>query len=108
MERTLRLRPSSRKPVRWSLCAYLPALGASGATYDGKSRRLLSVNPATLSLRDRWLFALKPASWPKMLVAAVLGQAIGVAATGHIHWGGLLLGLAFTVFDLVFVVLIND
>lgn len=66
------------------------------------------MNPATLSLRDRWLFALKPASWPKMLVAAVLGQAIGVAATGHIHWGGLLLGLAFTVFDLVFVVLIND
>lgn len=61
-----------------------------------------------LSLRDRWLFALKPASWPKLLVAAALGQAIGIAATGKIDPAGVVAGLCFTVFHLAFVVLIND
>jgi 1,4-dihydroxy-2-naphthoate octaprenyltransferase len=57
---------------------------------------------------ERWLYALKPASWPKLGVAALLGQAIGVAATGVISIPGLVLGVAFTVFDLCFVVLVND
>ena len=57
---------------------------------------------------ERWAFALKPPSWPKLLVPALLGQAIGVAATGTLDPLGLVLGLAFTVADLAYVVLLND
>jgi len=56
----------------------------------------------------RWLYALKPASWPKLLVAALLGQGIGVASVGRIDLLGLALGLGFTVLLLSFVVLLND
>jgi 1,4-dihydroxy-2-naphthoate octaprenyltransferase/chlorophyll synthase len=57
----------------------------------------------------RWLHALKLASWPKLLVPCALGQALGVHETaGEISWGGLAAGVAFTVLDLVFVVLLND
>lgn len=56
----------------------------------------------------RWWFALKPASWPKLLVPMALGQAIGIDASGSIGMGGLVIGAAFTVLDLAFVVLIND
>jgi 1,4-dihydroxy-2-naphthoate octaprenyltransferase len=66
------------------------------------------VHPADLPLHRRWLFALKPASWPKLLVAAVLGQGIGVAGAGRIDFIALALGLAFTAFHLAFVVLVND
>ena len=31
----------------------------------------------------RWWFALKPASWPKILVPAAVGQALGAAAAGR-------------------------
>jgi 1,4-dihydroxy-2-naphthoate octaprenyltransferase len=61
-----------------------------------------------LSQRDRWLLALKPASWPKLLVPAGLGQAIGIAVTGKVDAGGLVVGILFTVFVLVAVVLLND
>jgi 1,4-dihydroxy-2-naphthoate octaprenyltransferase/chlorophyll synthase len=43
-----------------------------------------------------------------MLVPAALGQGIGVAATGELSWSAFLLGLAFTVFDLLFIVFLND
>jgi 1,4-dihydroxy-2-naphthoate octaprenyltransferase len=66
------------------------------------------VHPASRPWLERWLYALKPASWPKLGVAALLGQAIGVAATGVVSIPGLVLGVAFTVFDLCFVVLVND
>lgn len=56
----------------------------------------------------RWAFALKPASWPKLLVPMALGQAIGIDATGRLSLAGLALGVLFTVLDLVFVVLLND
>jgi 1,4-dihydroxy-2-naphthoate octaprenyltransferase len=56
----------------------------------------------------RWLYALKPASWPKLLVPAFLGQALGAATAGGLSWAGACLGSAFTVADLVFVVLMND
>jgi 1,4-dihydroxy-2-naphthoate octaprenyltransferase/chlorophyll synthase len=42
------------------------------------------------------------------LVPAALGQGIGVAATGELSWVALWVGLAFTVFDLLFVVFLND
>lgn len=61
-----------------------------------------------MSLRARWLYALKPGSWPKLLVAALLGQAVGIAATGRVHVWALLAGFAFTLLHLSFVVLLND
>lgn len=59
-------------------------------------------------MHQRWLYALKPASWPKLLVSAGLGQAIGVAAAGRIDFAALALGGLFTLLHLAFVVLIND
>ncbi len=63
---------------------------------------------AGASAADRWLHALKPASWPKLLVPAAFGHAVGVAVVGSFSLAGLLAGLAFTVLDLVFIVLLND
>lgn len=60
------------------------------------------------STLGRWLFALKPASWPKLLVPAALGHAIGVDSTGTVSFAGLAFGALFVVCDLVFVVLLND
>lgn len=56
----------------------------------------------------RWVYAAKPASWPKLLVPTLFGQALGVAALGAVSWTALALGLAFTVADLLFVVFWND
>jgi 1,4-dihydroxy-2-naphthoate octaprenyltransferase len=61
-----------------------------------------------MTTRARWAFALKPASWPKLLVPMALGQAIGIDATGQLSIPGLVIGALFTVLDLVFVVLLND
>ncbi len=66
------------------------------------------MSTASLSLRQRWLYALKPGSWPKLLVAALLGQALGVAASGRVDPLALLAGFAFTLLHLSFVVLLND
>ncbi len=66
------------------------------------------MHPASRSLLARWIYAAKPASWPKLLVPALLGQAIGVAAASRLDAHALLLGLAFTIFDLLFVVFLND
>ncbi len=57
---------------------------------------------------DRWLYALKPASWPKLLVPTLLGQMIGAASVGSLNGVAVLCGLAFTVFGIGFIVLIND
>jgi 1,4-dihydroxy-2-naphthoate octaprenyltransferase/chlorophyll synthase len=57
---------------------------------------------------QRWIAALKPASWAKLLVPAALGQTLGVLVAGGLSVPGLLVGLAFTVADLVCVVLLND
>ncbi len=56
----------------------------------------------------RWLYALKPASWPKLLTPCLLGQAIGVAAAGGFDARALLVGAAFTLAGLCFIVLLND
>lgn len=55
---------------------------------------------------ERWWFAAKPASWPKLLVPFALGQAIGLGR--DISFGALAIGLAFTIFDLLFIVFLND
>lgn len=59
-------------------------------------------------MHRRWLYALKPASWPKLLVAAVLGQGIGIAGMGRIDPLGILVGFVFTLLHLSFLVLLND
>ena len=64
--------------------------------------------PATLSPRQRWLYALKPQSWPKLLVPALLGQALGISATGQIALRGLALGALFTALDACYIVFLND
>lgn len=69
---------------------------------------VLLVRASDLTTFARWRFALKPASWPKLLVPFALGQAIGIDATGRLSWLGLGLALAFTAADAVFVVTLND
>lgn len=60
------------------------------------------------SASDRWLYAAKVDSWPKLLAPFALGQAIGLGAGGGLSLAGLSFGLAFTIFDLLFVVFLND
>ena len=60
------------------------------------------------SLRQKWLYAIKPASWPKLLVPMALGQAVGIFASGSLSPGALLFGFLFTVLDGIFIVLMND
>jgi len=57
---------------------------------------------------QRWRYALKPASWPKLLVPCALGQVLGAVSAGRLEWRALLLGLGFVVCDLVFIVCLND
>lgn len=66
------------------------------------------VHPAIRPLANRWLYALKPKSWPKLLVPAVLGQVIGFCTTGTLDLGGLAIGLGCTVLLLIYIVLLND
>lgn len=56
----------------------------------------------------RWRYAIKPASWPKLLVPTVLGQGLGVLAAGAFSPLALFLGLAFTLLNGTFIVLLND
>lgn len=59
-------------------------------------------------LLARVIYALKPKSWPKLLIACGFGQALGVVAAGRFDPVGCALGFSFTLFDLAFVVLLND
>lgn len=56
----------------------------------------------------RWLYALKPASWPKLLVPALLGQVLGASGGRGLDLRALGWGLSFTVLGLGFIVLLND
>jgi 1,4-dihydroxy-2-naphthoate octaprenyltransferase/chlorophyll synthase len=57
---------------------------------------------------ERWLYALKPASWPKLFVPALFGQLIGVSRADGLDLRALGWGLGFTVLGLGFIVLLND
>jgi 1,4-dihydroxy-2-naphthoate octaprenyltransferase/chlorophyll synthase len=57
---------------------------------------------------DRWLYALKPASWPKLVVPALFGQLLAASSTGRLDLAALAWGLGFTAFGLAFIVLLND
>ncbi|MEZ4231046.1 MAG: prenyltransferase [Polyangiaceae bacterium] len=66
------------------------------------------MDPASWSTWQRWRYALKPGSWPKLLVPFALGQALGVVASSRVSWPAALLGLGFTLTDLAFIVFLND
>jgi 1,4-dihydroxy-2-naphthoate octaprenyltransferase/chlorophyll synthase len=57
---------------------------------------------------DRWLYALKPASWPKLVVPALFGQLLAASGAGRLDVAALGWGLGFTAFGLAFIVLLND
>ncbi len=67
------------------------------------------------TLPQRWRYALKPASWPKLLAPMLLGQALGVHAALRAErfdvstcvWV-LGFGLVLTACNLAYIVLIND
>jgi len=80
-----------------------PAPQAAGAPSPGGRS-----GPGAAGLLARIAFALKPASWPKLLVPMLLGQALGIASSGRLSPGGLLAGGLFTLLDLGFIVLLND
>lgn len=61
-----------------------------------------------MSLYQRWRFALKPASWPKLFVPAFLGQAIGATHRGGLDLVPAVAGFALTFLMLAFIVLMND
>jgi 1,4-dihydroxy-2-naphthoate octaprenyltransferase/chlorophyll synthase len=56
----------------------------------------------------RWFHALKPASWPKLVVPALFGQLLGASAASDFSLSALGWGLGFTGFGLAFIVLLND
>ena len=60
------------------------------------------------SWADRWLYALKPASWPKLIVPALFGQLLAASVVGRLNLGALAWGFGFTVLGLAFIVLLND
>ncbi len=66
------------------------------------------MHPAFLPLPRRFLYALKPASWPKLLVPATVGQVLGAMSVGTWSWAGAAVGLGFTAAALVYIVLLND
>ncbi len=66
------------------------------------------MHPASRSLLGRWTYAAKIASWPKLLVPMIFGQALGVAAAGAVSWSALGFGLGLVVCHLLFVVFLND
>ena len=57
---------------------------------------------------DRWVYALKPASWPKLVVPALFGQLLAASASGQLDIAAFGWGLGFTAFGLAFIVLLND
>ncbi|MBF0352989.1 MAG: prenyltransferase [SAR324 cluster bacterium] len=61
-----------------------------------------------MTLIQKWIYALKPASWPKLLVPCLLGQSIGIMHLGQLHIAPMLLGLIYTVFLTAFIVFMND
>jgi 1,4-dihydroxy-2-naphthoate octaprenyltransferase len=57
---------------------------------------------------ERWLYALKPASWPKLVVPALFGQVLGATEADGLDLRAFGWGLGFTVLGLGFIVMLND
>jgi 4-hydroxybenzoate polyprenyltransferase len=56
----------------------------------------------------RWWAALKPGSWPKLVVPALFGQALGAATGRGVSAAALAVGGLYTLGLLGFIVLLND
>ena len=56
----------------------------------------------------KWLYAAKPASWPKILVPFFLGHAMGAYQSGTVNWAVLLFTFLAVVAGVVFIVYMND
>ena len=56
----------------------------------------------------RWWYAIKPASWPKLLVPMLLGQCLGIAYGSGPSVVGAAAGLGFTLLGGIYIVLLND
>jgi 1,4-dihydroxy-2-naphthoate octaprenyltransferase/chlorophyll synthase len=70
-------------------------------------------DPRGAALREasagtRWWYAAKVGSWPKLLVPALLGQAIGLYASPMPSLTAALVGLGFTCLAALYVVFLND
>lgn len=79
--------------------------------YDGNVTLLAqtkTMSIETWDTRQRWLYAIKPGSWPKLLMPMLLGQSLGIYVAGEVNLWAVLLGVLFTVFDGLFIVLMND
>jgi len=57
---------------------------------------------------QRWLFAVKINSWPKMLIPFFWGQSLGVFISHDFFLPPFLIGFSFTFFLTIFIVLLND
>lgn len=62
----------------------------------------------SMSLAARWWYALKPASWPKVFVPALFGQAVGAVHAASPSPGAFVFGALWMVADVAFIVLLND
>jgi len=71
-------------------------------------RRLTASDGPGASTPSRWVYALKPASWPKLLVPALFGQVLGIRGAQGLHRAALCWGLGFTLAGIGFIVLLND
>jgi len=60
------------------------------------------------STLERWFYALKPASWPKLLVPTFFGQILGLRSGHELHLDAFVWGLGFTILGLGFIVFLND
>ena len=72
----------------------------------GKAARL--ARGPSMSRWARWRYALKIASWPKLWVPALLGQAVGAMVADRFDRLAFIVGAAFTTFDVVYIVMWND
>lgn len=61
-----------------------------------------------LSIAKRLTIALNPEGWPKILVPAVLGQALGVFLSNSLDLPGFLLPLGFSMASIIYIQLLND
>jgi len=57
---------------------------------------------------QRWVFSIKPASWPKLLVPTTLGAALGIGASESVFLPGLGFAFFFTICLGLFIVWMND
>ncbi len=64
--------------------------------------------PTAGSPFEKWSYAAKPKSWPKLIVPMALGQALGAYLAGGVDGAALIFGVLFVVADLLYIVFLND